>query len=301
MPAFLLDSCLARGSIKMKLCRFNDDRLGLVDGATVLDVTSALEVLPPHRYPFPSHDLLIARLDAVRDRVARIASISKAMPLESVALLSPVANPGKIVAAPVNYQAHLDEAREQKAIHHDRQIEEIQRIGLFLKSTSSLVGPSEGVRIARPERRNDHEIELVAIIGKQARDVKRSRALDYVAAYSIGLDMTVRGPEERSLRKSPDTYSVLGPWLVTADELSDPSGLEFQLTVNGEVRQKANTRDLILDVPSLIEFASSFYTLMPGDILFTGTPQGVGPVQPNDVMVASFAGIGAMTVRVSGA
>jgi 2-keto-4-pentenoate hydratase/2-oxohepta-3-ene-1,7-dioic acid hydratase in catechol pathway len=110
--------------------------------------------------------------------------------------------------------------------------------------------------------------------------------------------MTVRGPEERSLRKSVDSYSVLGPWLVTADEIAHPDQMDFSLHVNGELRQKANTRDLILDIPHLIEFASSFYSLRTGDLLYTGTPEGVAQVHPGDVITTSFAGIGDMTVVV---
>jgi len=110
--------------------------------------------------------------------------------------------------------------------------------------------------------------------------------------------MTVRGPEERSLRKSVDTYSVLGPWMVTSDELKDPTNLGFELTVNGETRQKANTRDLVLGVAELIEYASAFYTLNPGDVIYTGTPEGVGPVVPGDTIVAQFDQIGTMQVAV---
>ncbi len=216
-------------------------------------------------------------------------------------MLSPIANPGKIVAAPVNYKKHLDEARDDPQIHHQNRIAEIQQAGLFLKATSSVVGAGEGIAIRHPDRRTDHEIELAAVIGKRADRVGRARALDHVAGYCIGLDITMRGPEERSLRKSIDSYTVLGPWLVTADELPDPSNLDLHLTVNGETRQKANTRDLIIDVPSLIEFASSFYTLMPGDVILTGTPEGVGPIQPGDVLHATVGKIGSMTVRVRAA
>jgi 2-keto-4-pentenoate hydratase/2-oxohepta-3-ene-1,7-dioic acid hydratase in catechol pathway len=111
--------------------------------------------------------------------------------------------------------------------------------------------------------------------------------------------MTVRGPEERSFRKSVDSFAVVGPWLVTADELSDPSRLDIELTVNGELRQKDNTRNLIVDVPGLIEMASRFYTLHPGDIILTGTPAGVGPVVAGDTIEARIAGIGAMRVSVN--
>jgi 2-keto-4-pentenoate hydratase/2-oxohepta-3-ene-1,7-dioic acid hydratase in catechol pathway len=122
-----------------------------------------------------------------------------------------------------------------------------------------------------------------------------------VAGYCIGLDMTIRGSEDRSLRKSPDSYCVLGPWLVTPDEVPDPGALQIGIRVNGEARQNANTRDLILGVPALIAWASSFYTLHPGDVLLSGTPQGVGPVRPGDVMLASLERVGEMRVAVSAA
>ncbi len=144
----------------------------------------------------------------------------------------------------------------------------------------------------------DHEIELAVVIGKRADRVPAHQAFEYVAAYCIGLDITVRGPEERSLRKSVDTYTVLGPWLVTADELVDPSQLSLKLSVNGELRQNANTRDLIIDVPGLIAFGTQFYSLMPGDVLLTGTPEGVGPIKPGDVIRSEIAGIGEMTTLV---
>ncbi|HJS32640.1 MAG TPA: fumarylacetoacetate hydrolase family protein, partial [Alphaproteobacteria bacterium] len=104
-----------------------------------------------------------------------------------------------------------------------------------------------------------------------------------------------------SFRKSVDSYAVLGPWLVTAEEVPDPDALDFELRVNGEVRQKSNTRHLDYDVRRLIEYASSFYTLLPGDIIMTGTPAGVGPVKPGDTMSVAMERIGAMTVRVRAA
>jgi len=282
----------------MILCRFDDDRLGLVEGDAVQDVTAALDGLPRYTWPLPRFDPLIANLAAVQKRIVAVAADAPRRPLSEVRLLSPVANPGKILAAPLNYRKHLEEAREDPGIHHQKQVEEIQNVGLFLKATSSLVGPGEGVAIRHIGRRNDHEVELAAIIGKTGSRIPRDKALEHVAAYCIGLDMTVRGPEERSLRKSVDSYTVLGPWLVTADEVGDPSGLDIRLTVNGETRQEANTRDLILGIPELIEFATSFYTVYPGDVLLTGTPEGVGPVKPDDRIVAAIQGIGRMEVAV---
>jgi 2,4-diketo-3-deoxy-L-fuconate hydrolase len=284
----------------MRLCRFGDNRLGLVGEDRVVDVTAALDCLPSYRYPLPRHDPLIAHLDVLRGPIEREAGGKRGTPLADVRLAAPVANPGKVVAAPVNYQKHLDEARADPELHHRNQIAEIERVGLFLKATSSVIGTSDAVVIRHPDRRTDHEIELALVIGKQADRVPKDRALDYVAGYCIGLDITVRGPEERSLRKSIDTYTVLGPWLVTADELRDPSQLALELSVNGEPRQKANTRDLIIDVPGLIAFATSFYTLMPGDVLLTGTPEGVGPIRAGDLIRSAISGIGEMTTLVRG-
>ncbi|MFG1480454.1 fumarylacetoacetate hydrolase family protein [Xanthobacter sp. V4C-4] len=277
---------------------FNDNRLGVVEAEGIRDVSSVLTSLPAQHYPLPTHDLLIAALPALRPEIEKAASTAPLLALAEVKLLSPVANPGKIVAAPVNYRKHLEEAIAEPETYSRAHVRQIQETGLFLKATSSLIGPSAGVRIRHPERRTDHEIELAVVIGKTCDRVRAAEALDYVAGYSIGLDITVRGPEERSLRKSIDTYTVLGPWLVTGDELSDPAGLDFELQVDGKTRQKANTRDLILNVPELIEFASGFYTLLPGDVILTGTPEGVGPIEAGNVMSARIDGIGEINVEV---
>jgi 2-keto-4-pentenoate hydratase/2-oxohepta-3-ene-1,7-dioic acid hydratase in catechol pathway len=170
---------------------------------------------------------------------------------------------------------------------------------MFLKATSAVVGPGEGVKLVHTDRRNDHEVELALVIGRSAKNVAAAGALSCVAGFCIGLDMTIRGPEERSLRKSPDSYCVLGPWLATPEELGDPGRLQLSLAVNGEPRQDASTSDLILGVGELIAWGSSFYTLHPGDVILTGTPQGVGPVKAGDTMLAKIERIGAMQVKVS--
>jgi 2,4-didehydro-3-deoxy-L-rhamnonate hydrolase len=285
----------------LRLCQFDDNRLGLVQGGLLRDVTTVLNELPALRYPVPLGDPLIAALPRLRERILAAASAGQAKPVSSVRLLSPVASPSKVVAAPVNYKKHLEEVTADPNLHHQNtaHIQAIHQSGLFLKATSSIVGPSQGVMIRHPDRRTDHEVELAVVIGKRAKSVGRKDALGYVAGYCIGLDITVRGPEERSLRKSIDTYTVLGPWLVTSEELPDPSGLELSISVNGDLRQHANTRDLILGVSELIEFATSFYTLLPGDVLLTGTPEGVGPIHPGDLMHACIEGIGEMDVPVA--
>jgi 2-keto-4-pentenoate hydratase/2-oxohepta-3-ene-1,7-dioic acid hydratase in catechol pathway len=285
----------------MRLCRFGDDRLGLVGDDGILDVTAALDVLPEFAYPLPRFDVLISNLDRVRARVREVASLAVTVPTAGLRLLSPVANPGKVIGAPVNYQKHLDEVRGDAGLHHDNQIAAIHRAGLFLKATSSLVGPGEGIALRKLDRRSDHEVELAAVIGKRANNVSAAAALDCVAGYAIGLDITIRGPEERSLRKSVDSYTVLGPWLVTADEIPDPHALDLSIQVNGETRQSSNTRNMILNVAQLIEFASSYYTLEPGDVIVTGTPEGVSAIVPGDRILASVEGIGSMEVEVRAA
>jgi 2-keto-4-pentenoate hydratase/2-oxohepta-3-ene-1,7-dioic acid hydratase in catechol pathway len=286
----------------MRLCRFNDERLGLVEGDTIKDVSAALDVLPSSRYPFPQHDVLIANLDAVVERVRTIARSAPSLPADGVTLLSPVANPGKIIAAPVNYQKHLDEVRENPQLHASTpgHTFTIHSAGLFLKATSSLVGPGQGIVVRCAKRRTDHEVELAVVIGRTASRVSRQEALSYVAGYSIGLDISIRGSEDRSFRKSPDSYSVLGPWLVTADEIPDPGALDLQITVNDQLRQRSNTKYMILGVPELIEMASAFYTLQPGDLLFTGTPEGVSPIEAGDRIVATIDRIGSMSVVTRG-
>ena len=285
----------------MKLCRFNETHLGLGDEGTVSDVTEALDVLPETRWPLPTQgDLLILHLDEVQDRVLEVVNKATRYNISDITLNSPVANPTKLIGAPVNYQLHIDEAEADKGITFDQKnVKPISETLCFLKANSSLIGPGEGVIRSFPDRRTDHEIELAIIIGQKARKISPDKALGCVAGYAIGLDMTVRGKEDRSMRKSIDTYSVLGPWLVTKDEIIDPDNLDLTLRLNGEIRQDSNTRELIYDVRTLISKCSDFYTLLPGDVIYTGTPAGVGPVKPADILDCEIQSIGKMQVNIS--
>ena len=284
----------------MRLCRFDDDRLGLVEGDEVLDVTGALDVLPKVRWPAPQGDLLIEHLDEVLAAAVKLKAGAKRLKLTDVKLKSPVANPNKVIGAPVNYHLHIQESRADAGIHFGSDVKSIDHYGLFLKSPV-LIGASDPVQLHFTDRRNDHEIELAIVIGKTCRNVAFDDALDYVAGYSIGLDMVVRGPEDRSQRKGIDTYSVLGPWLVTPDEIDDPDNLEFEIQVGEESRQKSNTNLLIFGCKKLIEYASAHYTLYPGDVIMTGTPEGVGPVVPGDTMHCRIEQVGEMDVAVEAA
>jgi 2-keto-4-pentenoate hydratase/2-oxohepta-3-ene-1,7-dioic acid hydratase in catechol pathway len=283
----------------VKICRFDDDRLGLVQGDEVLDVSGALEAIPAQRWPIALGDPLIAHLDRVSERMRALAPSATRRKLAEVKLKSPVANPTKIVNAPINYQAHIDEAKADPKLGGGRKLNHITDWGLFLKASSALIGPGEEIRLRGPDKRNDHEVELAVIIGRTCRKATIDNALDFVAGYAIGLDMTIRGPEMPSWRKSVDTYAVCGPWLVTKDEVPDPNDLRLALKVNGEMRQDSRTSRMVYNVHRLIEYATSMYTLYPGDLVFTGTPEGVGPVKPGDTITAEIEKIGRFDIRIA--
>ena len=277
----------------MKLCRYDDDRMGVVRGDLVHDVTEAqTEIRKAAPYAMKG-DAVMATLPQWRERIERMADKAAAKPLAQVRLLPPVARPTKLTCAPTNYQAHIEEMAKASAQPGSQIVRghssKILEAGMFLKANSALVGLSEGVPIRFPDRRNDHEIELVMVIGKAGSDIPQAKALDHVVGYCLGLDMTVRGREDRSFRKSVDGYAVLGPWMVTADEIPNPDAIPLSLQVNGETRQNSNTSQLIYNCRRLIEFASEFYTLYPGDLVYTGTPDGVGPVKPGDVITGRSA------------
>jgi len=287
----------------MRLARFGDNRLALVEGYVLRDITQVIERLPSQRWPFPVGDQLLANLENLRRAIASASDTAPRFPVSETTLLSPVANPPRVIAAPINYRTHEAEA-SSPGISQGTDVSSegfktpIDKFGLFLKSPTSVVGPGQGIELAFHGRRNDHEIELAVIIGERVKNVSGRAVMDCIAGYCIGLDISVRGTEDRSFRKSADSYTVLGPWLVTADEIEDPGSLGLRLAVDGEVRQDGNTRDLIVGVPELIERASKVFTLYPGDVLLTGTPAGVGPLQRGQTIRATIDEIGAMDVKV---
>jgi 2-keto-4-pentenoate hydratase/2-oxohepta-3-ene-1,7-dioic acid hydratase in catechol pathway len=276
----------------MKICRYENStggpvRIGLVEDGMVRDVSRIADELPSVRWPVPPGDLFVAHLDELRPKMIELAHAARPVPVESVRLKSPVANPGKFICGAGNFPEVL------AAGSHPR------KLGLLFKMTSAAAGASDGVTLRWPERVTFHEMELAIIIGKQGTEIPAAQAFDYVAGYAIGLDMTMQGKEFPSFGKSFDTYGVIGPWMVTADEIPDPSKLSFVLKVNDEARQVDSIGRLVLDVPALIEHAASVMTLYPGDVIFSGTPpKSIGPVRPGDVMHAQMDLIGEMSVAV---
>jgi 2-keto-4-pentenoate hydratase/2-oxohepta-3-ene-1,7-dioic acid hydratase in catechol pathway len=144
-----------------------------------------------------------------------------------------------------------------------------------------------------------HESELVIVIGSGGRNITPENAPAHILGFTAGLDITVRSPADRSRRKSYDTFSPVGPWITILEEGSSADHAGILLTVNGEVRQRVNTADLIVPVNEIVAYASSIMTLNPGDLIFTGAPPGVGPIHPGDELITTIEGIGTMTTRVT--
>ena len=258
----------------MKFCRFDDDRYGVVIGDKVHDITGVVDKVLSGKKKARWGDPMIAHLDEIRAAVGDGSSYP-AKALADVTLLSPTANPSKLIAAPTNYHAHVAEMEARRPGQPPGK--GIAGAGLFLKANSAMVGTGEGVHIRFLDKLTEHELEFMIVIGKECSQVSEADALNYVAGYCLSLDMTVRGGEERSMRKSIDSYAVIGPWLVTKDVIKDPNDVPFKLFVNGEMRHNAHTSDLIFNCQKLISLASEFYTLYPGDVM-TGECEHLGPL-----------------------
>jgi len=274
----------------MRIARFNEGRIGVVvDDGHLVDITALLGA-DPAAWPPVAPVQLIADFTTRRPQIEAALPTLPRIPLSGVVLRTPVPWPNKVIAYPVNYHDH---GREMQAGYRaDHQ-------GFFLKPCSSLSGAGEPVELPYvPGREVHHEAELAIVIGKQCRGITREQWQDHVFGYACLLDMVVRGKEERVFRKAFDSFCPVGPWIVTADEVGDPTALDMQLWVNGETRQRANTRDLVLDIPGMVQMAAAVMTLYPGDIIATGTPAGVGPVQGGDTIRIRIDRVGEMTVPV---
>ncbi len=274
----------------MKICHFDGQKTGLIKGDYLYDISASIPSAE-------KSDAVLWAASLPASRALELIANSPRLSLEGIRFSSPILAPGKVVAAPVNYKAHIEEMMNTGQAH-GHLITDIRKAGMFLKASSSVTGEAGGIAQRFLDRRTDHEIELCAVIGKTVNNTSVEDALSCVAGYCLGLDITVRGPEDRSFRKSMDTYCVLGPWMVTPDEAGDPNDITLTLKVNGEVRQHTNTSDMVMNVAELIAYASTFYTLHRGDVLMTGTPQGVGPIRPGDKLHATGTRLGDMNVSV---
>nr|WSW66186.1 fumarylacetoacetate hydrolase family protein [Streptomyces sp. NBC_00995] len=274
----------------MRLALFNKGRLGVVDSHDLVDVT---EQLAGPGAPGPAGALHQHIETTARGGAAQLDLAGRPrVPLAEAALEAPLPRPGKIIGAPVNYLDHKAEMEYTTSIAD---------LGVFLKANSSVIGPGQDILLPYTDKRTDQEGELGVVIGRVATHVSAEEALDYVFGYTCVLDITVRSGEDRSTRKSFDTFTPLGPWVVTADEIPDPDTLDLQCDVGGDTRQRTNTADLIFGVRELIAYTSSVMTLHPGDVIATGTPAGVGPLSHGDRVVLDIERVGRLEVGVDGA
>ncbi|WP_256794611.1 fumarylacetoacetate hydrolase family protein [Terrabacter sp. Ter38] len=280
----------------MKLFVYDAQRLGVeATDATIVDLT---DLVPLHTEPKERMNALIRAWDSVRDEVARRSARGGGAVRSTVTVRAPQPQPRNLIAAPINYHKHQQEMGGGSGVYRDRPILDVTvRIGFF-KAVTSIVGPDACIQLPMPDRRFDHEAEVGVIIGKETRGVSEAEALDHVFGFTPLLDITLRGEEDRSWRKSMDTFTPIGPHIITADEVPDPANLDFWLTVNGQVRQKANTSQLIWSIARLVSEYSQVVTLQPGDIIATGTPEGVGQIVPGDSVTLTIPAVGELTMPV---
>ena len=243
---------------------------------------------------------LIAQWPDVRERVAKSAAAGAGVALSDVRLLAPVARPGKIFAIGLNYADHI---AESKADTPANQV-------WFTKAVTAVNGPHDPIIISKAGQFVDYEVELVAVIGVRGRHIAREDARKHVFGYCVGNDVTERFWQHRtpqwSLGKSFDTHAPIGPWITTDDEISDPHALGLRCFVNGQKRQDSNTKHLVFDIWDQIAHLSQAMTLEPGDLIFTGTPGGVGAamdprqfLKDGDVVRCEIDGLGAIEARMT--
>jgi 2-keto-4-pentenoate hydratase/2-oxohepta-3-ene-1,7-dioic acid hydratase in catechol pathway len=266
-------------------------RAAVRDGDAYVDLYATDFTLPPS-----VRGLLAAGPNALRAAAAATRSpVAIRVPAAVAVLLPPVPDPGKVMCIGLNYRDH---ARENNRAIPTEPV-------LFAKFTNTLIGPGGAIRLPKVSQRVDFEAELVVVLGAGGRDVAEADAMAHVAGYTVGHDVSARdwqfkGEEKQwTIGKTFDTFAPIGPHLVTADEVPDPHALPIKLRLNGQTMQDSNTKEFIFTVPQLIAYLSQVVTLDPGDLIFTGTPPGVGvarkpPVflKAGDVVEVEIDGVG---------
>ena len=272
----------------MRLATYDNGgvRTGIVTGDTIVDTGFEGTMID-----------LIARWDELRPQLeARaVSGTGSGTPVASVKLLAPVLKPAKIWAIGLNYADHI---AESKVAAPEKQV-------WFTKAQTSVNGPFDPILIAKGTATNDYEVELVAVIGKRGKHIPVERAHEHVFGYCVGNDVTERmwqhATQQWSLGKSFDTHAPIGPWITTADEVGDPHTLDIKCFINGDRRQNSNTKHLVFNIWQQIAHLSTGITLEPGDLIFTGTPGGIGGamdprqfLKPGDVVRSEIEKLGAI-------
>lgn len=280
----------------MKLLRFDDNgtaRLGVVRGDDIVVLDGWASMLA----------IIAGGAEALADVARQRDAARRTAPLKSARLLAPIERPGKYLAIGMNYARHLEEAKRLGQPTPSQQF-------WFNKQTSCIAGPFDDIEPG-VTRMLDYEAELGVVIGKPAKGVSEADAKTHVFGYVVANDVSARDWQRHSptftMGKSFDTHGPIGPWIVTADEIADPHALKIRCLVNGEVRQDSDTSQLIYNIWQQIAYLSTAFTLEPGDLLATGTPEGVGVgmtpptfLKPGDVVRCEVEGVGAIENRVAG-
>ncbi len=273
----------------MKIAFFNDYRMGIVVGSNIVDVTEVVGDIP-HLSPSDQLNGLIEQFPQYRTKLEE-ASKGSGVPLSEVSIRPPHPRPNNIVAMAVNYME--DGTRDEPA-----------PINAFHKSSNSVIGDNDTIVIPDvPASIFEHEAELSLVIGKRATQVKQEDAYDYIFGYLNFIDVSARGllPPGNTFyqMKSRDTFAPMGPWIVTADEISDPQSLPIKLWVNGELKQNFNSDDMAHKIPRIIEWVTSIHTLEPGDIVATGTNhRGLSALMDGDKVEMEIDGLGILHLGV---
>jgi 2-keto-4-pentenoate hydratase/2-oxohepta-3-ene-1,7-dioic acid hydratase in catechol pathway len=292
----------------MKICHYNRNEAGVVAGDKVYPIGDALVKAKYVRDGYTMLEVITAlaneagALDIARGAEKRAAPL----PLASVKLLAPITNPPSLWAAAANYRAHQAEMKIKMGSGDRTELSKDELMAeFFLKPTSSIIGPGDTVVLPKVSKDVDFECELCAVIGKKARNVTEARALDYVFGYTICWDLSQRDPwgrgrhNTRNIRKGFDTFSALGPWIVTKDEIDEPQNLSINVEQNGKPAMTAHTSDMICGIREHIRFLTSCLTLRPGDLITTGTPAGVKKLADGDHLKGTIEKIGSMELNVA--
>jgi 2-keto-4-pentenoate hydratase/2-oxohepta-3-ene-1,7-dioic acid hydratase in catechol pathway len=287
----------------MKLAAIKPNELAIVEGEKLISIG---ELLPKGSTMID----LITAYDSIKGKLAALAAGGTGVGLDAKLLKPPVENPSKIWAAAGNYKrgtAGLGDARGRGTAAQTSPEELLENI--FLKPPSAIAGPEDNILIPKNAESIFPELELCVVIGKKARHVSKTRALDVVFGYTIMLDVTARGyglsknlSGTRNVRKGFETFAPIGPWITTKDEIADPHNLWMKLWINGELKQSAKTDAMINDIATQISFLSEVTTLLPGDLLTTGNPDSPEfqeKLKPGDVLKSEIEGIGAMNLGVA--
>jgi 2-keto-4-pentenoate hydratase/2-oxohepta-3-ene-1,7-dioic acid hydratase in catechol pathway len=276
----------------MRIARFNGNRIGIVRDDRIVDVTAACDV-DTAAWPPMGMISTIARFSALRPRLEREVAGSAGQPLADVRLETPIAWPHKLLALPANFRAHAAEMPDQQQLAADE-------AGFFMKSAGALSGPADPIVLPpRPGRMMHHECEMAIVIGTGGRHIPLAEAGEHIFGYACLIDVTMRGNEERVMRKSFDTFCPVGPWITTADEVGDTDDVVLRLWVNGELRQQAPANEMVVGIREAVANCSAVTTLQPGDIIASGTMAGVGPLVPGDRVRIAIDRVGEMNLAVT--